>query len=67
MVQNIKQKNNFLCISVICGHPEIICNNFSWGNSFEDTTININLQQFDNTLEVIDFLSESALQLIYNS
>ena len=63
----IKQKNNFLAISVICGHPEVICNNFCWGNTLEDTSVNINIQQFDNTFQVVSYIRESALKFIYNS
>ena len=63
----IKQQNNFLAVSVICGHPEVICNNFSWGNTHPDTSINVNIQQFDNTYQVVSYIGESALKFIYNT
>ena len=62
----IKQHNNFLVVSVISGHPEVICNNFCWGKTMEDTSINLFIEHFDSTFEIVSYIMDCALQLIYN-
>ena len=63
----IKQKKNYLAVSVICGHPEVICNNFCWGNTHEDNSIKISIENFDNTFQIVSYIMDCALQLIHNS
>lgn len=63
----LKQNHNFMVVSLICGHPEVICNKFCWGNTQEDTSINLSIENFDNTNQIVSYIMDSALQLINNS
>ncbi len=48
-----KQGNQYLGVSNICSHPEIHCNDFTFGNSDGSTNHNLDLTEFIDPAETV--------------